>query len=137
MNSTAIEREGFCLIWGDRDCWPFVRILIVTVVLLSAAPCLLGWTLDTSRLFAMARQVLGVVSVLALISFPLAELYLLIFAVPLYIIGVLNDWFYDASRWVCRAFFGIRSGTILALCGLLGECLFFNGLAYLLRSIFL
>lgn len=56
---------------------------------------------------------------------------------PLYIVGVLNDCFYSASRWVCRAIFGLSSTPLLALGGLCGEILLFCGLAYLLGRIFL
>ncbi len=135
MNDTAIGREDSWFSWGDRDCWPFVRILIVATVLLSAAHCRLGWKLDTSRLLAMPGQVLGVLSILAMISFALAELYLLLFAIPLYVLGVLNDWFYDLSWGLCRVLLRMRPGPLLALAGLSGEIALFGGLGLLIRRL--
>lgn len=136
MTETMAEGQT-CLAWGDRDCWPFVRILIVAAALLSAGHFGLGWRIDLHYLLRVPGQVLGVLSVMAMISFVLAELYLLLFAVPLYVLGVLNDWAYSSSRWACRAVFRLRSAWLLALGGLLGEILLFSGLAYLVRRVLL
>jgi hypothetical protein len=133
MEYAMVEREDSWLTWGDRDCWPFARIVIVGAVLGAAAHHCLGWRIDARRLMALPGQVLGVLSMAAMISFVLAELYLLLFAIPVYVIGVLNDWFYDASRWLGWTVFRLRSTVILALAGVCGEILFFGGAIYLLR----
>ena len=130
------NQELSWLSWGERDCWPFARILIVTFVLGAAAHRFVGWAIDVRHLLGLPRQMLGVLSILALISFALAELYLLVFAIPLYVVGVLNDWFYCVSRWVCQGAFRIRSAPLLALGGLCGEIILFGVAALLLQRVF-
>lgn len=127
-------QESPRLTWGERDCWPFVRILIVAFILGAAAHHFTGWTIDARHLLGLPRQMLGVLAVLAMISFALAEIYLLLFAIPIYAVGVLNDWFYWASRWVCRTAFGIRSAFLLALFGVCGEIALFGLSFYLLKA---
>lgn len=122
---------------GGRDWWPFTRLLITATALGAGAHFLLGWELQPRMLFALPPQILGVLSILAMLSFVLADLYLLLLLVPLYVLAVLNDWFYAASKWACRAVLGPRPGPVLATGGLLGETLLFGGLAYLLRCLFL
>lgn len=43
-----------------------------------------------NRLLAMPGEVLGVAAILAMLSFALAELYLLVFALPIYIGGAMT-----------------------------------------------
>lgn len=117
------------------DWWPFTRLVITAAALGLAAHIFLGWQVRPREVLALPGQMLGVLSILAMISFVLADLYLLLFLGPLYIVGVLNDGFYAASRWACRAAFRLRSAWLLALGGLCGEILLFGGLAYLLRRI--
>lgn len=118
----------------ERDWWPTWRMLITACVLGAAAHLYLGWSIDLHHLLAMPGQILGVLSILAMISFVLAELYLLIFLIPIYILGVLNDWFYNATRWVCRTVFRIRSAPLLTLFGLCGEIALFGLSVYLLNT---
>lgn len=122
---------------GGVDWWPFTRLLITAAVLGLAAHIFLGWQPPLRQILTMPGQMLGVLSILAMISFVLADLYLLLFLGPLYIVGVLNDGFYAASRRACRAVFRLRSAWLLALGGLLGEILLFSGLAYLVRRVLL
>lgn len=122
---------------GGVDWWPFTRLLITASALAVAANLFLGWQMRPQDLLALAGQMLGVLSILAMISFALADLYLLLFLGPLYVVGVLNDGFYAASRWACRAVLRLRSSWLLALGGLLGEILLFSGLAYLVRRVLL
>ena len=121
---------------ADRDWWPFTRLLITAAVLGLAAHLYLGWTFRPQALLALSGQVLGVLAILTMFSFMLADLYLLAFLVPLYFVGVLNDWFYSASRWVCREVLGLNSSALLAAGGLLGEILMSIGLIYLVRRFF-
>ena len=133
MADTAMAQETFRITWGERDCWPFVRICIVAMVLGAAAHRFAGWTVDPRHLLALPRQMLGVLSLLAMISFAAAEAYLLVFAIPLYIVGILNDWFYAVSRWVCRRALGICSASVLTLLGVCGEAALFGLSIYLLK----
>ena len=136
MIDTSLDEESSWLTWGERDCWPFVRILIVAFVLGVTAHYFAGWTIDVPPLLGKPRQMLGILSILAMVSFVLAELYLLLFAIPLYILGVLNDWFYHASSWALRKVFRMHSTRSLAIAGLCGDIILFSGLAYLLRRVF-
>lgn len=63
---------------------------------------------------------------MSMISFVLADLYLLLLLGPLYLLGVLNDWFYAASHWTFRTIFRVRPGRTLALLSLGGEMLLFG-----------
>lgn len=119
------------------DWWPFTRIAITAAVLGAAAHIFLGWQPPLRQVLAMPAQMLGVLSILAMISFVLADLYLLLFLGPLYVVGVLNDWLYLASWHACRAILRLRPAWLLALGGLLGEILLFGGLAYMVRRILL
>lgn len=122
---------------ANRDWWPFSRLLITAAVLGSAAHFFLGWQVRPQALVSMGIQSFGVLSLLAMISFVLADLYLLLFLFPLLIVGVLNDWFYSASRWTCQVVLRLRAASLLAVGGLCGEILLFGGLAFLLRRFFL
>ncbi len=133
MAEATADQELSWFTWGERDCWPFVRILIVGAVLFGAGHSALGLKLDMHRLLRMPGQVLGVLSVMAMISFVLAELYLLLFAIPLYVLGVLNDWFYAIGQWVYRKALGETSSVMLAFVGVCGEVLLFGGLGLLIR----
>jgi hypothetical protein len=115
------------------DWWPFTRITITAAILGLAAHLFLGWQPPLRQLLAMPGQVLGIVSLAAMISFALADLYLLVFLVPLLIVGILNDWFYSASRWACRRVLRIKSGAVLTSIGLCGEIVLFAGFVYALR----
>jgi len=119
---------------GPVDWWPFTRIIVTAAALGLAAHVYLGWPLRPRELFALSGQILGVLSILAMISFVLADLYLLLFLVPLYVVGVLNDGFYNASRAACRGLLRLRSAPVLALGGLCGEVLLFGSLALLIRA---
>ena len=121
----------------DRDWWPFTRLLIATAALGLGAHFYLGWQVRPRELLALSGQMLGVLSLLAMISFVLADLYLLLFLGPLYVVGVLNDYFYLASWHACRMILRFRSAWLLAIGGLCGEVLLFGGLACLLRSLIL
>ena len=117
------------------DWWPFTRLLITAAVLGLAAHTFFGWSVEPRRLLSTPGQMLGVLSILAMISFILADLYLLAFLlVPLYVVGVLNDWFYLASRAACRVLLRLRSAPVLAVGGLCGEVLMFGSLALLIRA---
>lgn len=120
---------------SDVDWWPFTRITIAAAVLGLAAHLFLGWQPPLRQLLAMPGQILGVLSLMAMISFALADLYLLVFLIPLLIVGILNDWFYGASRWVCRVMLRIQSARVLAIGGLCGEVLLFLAAGLLLRRI--
>lgn len=119
------------------DWWPSTRIAITAAVLGTAAHVFLGWQPPLRQVLAMPGQVLGVLSILAMISFTLADLYLLLFLIPLYIVGVLNDWFYDLSRWLCRVVLRMASGPLLAFSGLCGEIALFGGLGVVIRWLLL
>lgn len=118
---------------GPVDWWPFTRIIVTAAALGLAAHVFLGWQVRPRELFALSGQILGVLSILAMISFVLADLYLLLFLGPLYVVGVLNDWFYLAPRWAVRVAFRCESRFALGLAGLCGEVLLFGGLGFLLR----
>lgn len=122
---------------GGRDWWPFTRMLITAAILGLLAHLFLGWQVRPRELFALSGQILGVLSLLAMISFVLADLYLLVFLLPLYAVGVLNDWFYDFSRWICLKVFRLTSTTLLAFGGLLGEIVLFGGTLYSLYRVLL
>jgi len=122
---------------SDRDWWPFTRMLITAAALGLGAHLYLGWQVRPRELLVLPGQMLGVLSILAMISFVLADLYLLLFLIPLYILAVLNDWTYGASWHACRAILRLRSARLLALGGLCGEIVLFGGLAYLLRRVLL
>ncbi len=121
---------------GGVDWWPFTRLVITSAVLGVAAHVFLGWQFRPRELLALSGQILGVLSILAMFSFVLADLYLLVFLIPLYVAGVLNDLTYGASWWACRVVFQLRSARLLAFGGLCGEILLFGGLACLLRVVF-
>lgn len=119
---------------GPVDWWPFTRLLITASVLAVAAHFFFGWQVRPQDAVSLSGQMLGVLSLLAMISFALADLYLLFFLLlPLYVLGVLNDWAYAGSRWSCRAIFQIRSSRLLAFGGLCGEILLLGALACLIR----
>jgi len=122
---------------GRIDWWPFTRLAITATALGAAAHTFLGWQPPLRQVLAMPGQTLGVLSILAMISFVLADLYLLLFLGPLYVVGVLNDWFYFASHCACRMVFRPKSAWLLALGGLCGEILLFGSLAYFLRRVLL
>lgn len=117
------------------DWRPFTRITSTVVVLGLAAHQFLGWQPPLRRLPARPGQILGVLSLMAMISFALADLYLLVFLVPLYVVGVLNDWFYDLSRWLCRVVLRMMPGPLLALSALCGEIVLFGGLEAVIRRL--
>ena len=118
---------------GEVDWWPFTRLLITAAVLALGAHAYFGWSVAPQRLLSVPGQMLGVLSILAMISFVLADLYLLLFLIPLYVVGVLNDWFYLAPRWTVRVTFRCESRFTLGIAGLCGEVLLFGGLGLLLR----
>lgn len=118
------------------DWWPFTRLAVTAAVLGLAAHLYVGWTPRPRELLALSGQVLGVLSILAMLSFVLADLYRLVFLIPLYVVAVLNDWTYLGSRKVCRVVLRLRSAPSLAWGGLAGEILLFGGLAYLLCRYF-
>lgn len=122
---------------ADRDWWPFTRLLITASVLTAAAHVWFGWTPDARHLLSVPSQMLGVLSLLAMISFVLADLYLLVFLAPLYGVAVLNDWFYGVGRWVGGHVFGVESKALLAVSGLVGEVLLFGALVLLVSSLVL
>ena len=82
------------------DWWPFTRLAITAAALGAAAHVFLGWQPPLRQALAMPGQMLGVLLILAMVSFVLADLYLLLFLGPLYAVGVLNDWF---SMKLCGA----------------------------------
>lgn len=121
---------------GGVDWWPFTRLLITAAVLGLAAHAFFGWSIEPRRMLSTPGQMLGVLSILAMISFILADLYLLAFLlIPLYVVGVLNDWFYLASRWIAGTIFQVKSARLLALIGLAGEVFLFGSLAWLARRL--
>jgi hypothetical protein len=110
----------------NRDWWPFTRITITAAALGLGAHFYLGWEVRPRELLTVPGQVFGVLSILAMISFVLADLYLLVFLIPLYFIALLNDYAYRFSRFVLRKVFGLRPGPSLALAGLTGEIFLFG-----------
>lgn len=108
------------------DWWPFIRLLITAAVLGLAAHAFVGWQPRPRELIALSGQMVGVLAILAMISFALADLYLLAFLlVPLYVLAVLNDWTYSASFWAGRTILRLRSQRSLAMAGLCGEIAIF------------
>lgn len=122
------DQDQFSLVLGERDYWPFVRILLVSGILA-------GLNVDAHSLIRLPARLIGVLAVLAMLSFAAAELYLFVLATPLYVIGVLNDCFYKISRWVCMSGFGMRSSPALAVGGLLGELFLSGGLVLAVRRL--
>lgn len=122
---------------GGIDWWPFTRLLITGAVLGLSAHYCLGWSPDLRALARLPGNVFEILSLAALISFALADLYLLLFLIPLYAIAVLNDWFYDSSRWLCRVVFRLRPSLVLNLAALCGEILSFGGLGLAVRQVIL
>lgn len=122
---------------GGIDWWPFTRFLITGAALGLSAHYYLGWRPDLHALARIPWNVFEILSLAALISFALAELYLLLFLIPLYALAVLNDWFYDSSRWLCRVIFRVRPLWVLNLAALCGEILSFGGLGLAVRQLLL
>ena len=121
---------------ADRDWWPFTRLVITAAAMGLVANWVVGWKPRPEAIAAAFAQVLGVLSILAMISFALADFYLLLILIPLYAVATLNDWFYAAGRWACRAALGPKPTPLLAVGGLCGEILLFGGLGYLLHRLF-
>lgn len=107
--------------------------MITAAVLGLASHVFLGWQVRPREALTLPGQMLGVLSILAMISFALADLYLLVLLVPLYAVAVLNDWTYSASRHACRAVLRLESAALLAFGGLCGEILLFGGILCLMR----
>lgn len=110
---------------GRVDWWPLTRMLITGAILGLAAHVLMGWQVRPQEILLLAGQMFGVLAILAMISFVLADLYLLVFLGPLYILAVANDWFYLASVRTGRTIFRLRSPLPLAIAGLCGEIALF------------
>lgn len=122
---------------GGIDWWPFTRLVITGAVLGLSAHYYLGWSPDLRALARLPWNVFEILSFAALISFALAELYLLLFLIPLYVVAVLNDWFYDASHWLGRVILRLRPSLLLNLAALCGEILSFGGLGLAVRQFLL
>ena len=118
---TPVREEGS----GGIDWWPFTRLLITGAVLGLGAHYYLGWKPDLRALAQLPWNVFEILSLAALISFALADLYLLLFLIPLYALAVLNDGFYDLSCWLLRRVLRMRSALGVRLLGLGGEILLF------------
>ncbi len=111
------------------DWWPLVRLLTVLSVFGAIAYFDLGWKVRATEALALPRRVFEVLSFLALLSYALAHLYLILLMFPLYAVVTLNDTFYDMSVWTLRTVFRMRSGRGLSLAGLCGEILLFGAAA--------
>lgn len=135
MESNMTDSGSSWLTMGGRDWWPFTRLITTAAVLGIGAHVFLGWEVQPRRLITLPGQMLGVLSILAMISFVLADLYLLLFLSPLYVVGVLNDWFYNFSHWTFRTIFRVRSSRTLALLGLIGEVALFGASIYSLHRL--
>lgn len=120
---------------ANRDWWPFTRMIITAAALGAGVHFYLDWQVQPGPLLALAGQMFGVMSILAMISFALADVYLLAFLLPLYALAVLNDWFYQAAVWSLRIALRLRDGPALSLGGLCGEILLFGAMAFLLVRI--
>lgn len=116
------------------DWWSLTRVAITAVVLAAAAHVLIGWQPPLRHLLGMPVRMIGIMSLLAMVSFALADLYLLAFLVALLVVGILNDWLYAASRCVFVWVFRPRSASIIALGGLCGEIIMFGCLAWAIRA---
>ncbi len=130
---SPVREEGS----GGIDWWPFTRLLVTGAVLGLSAHYYLGWSPDLRALARLPWNVFEILSFAALISFALADLYLLLFLIPLYALAVLNDWLYDFSYGACRVVFRLRHPALLALAGLCGEVGLFGTLAFLARGLLL
>ena len=122
---------------GGIDWWPFTRFLITGAVLGLSAHYYLGWRPDLRALARVPWNVFEILSLAALISFALADLYLLLFLIPLYALAVLNDWLYGFSYGGCLVVLRLRHPARLALAGLCGEVGLFGAIAFLARGLLL
>lgn len=119
--------------WNEWDWWPLARLLITASVLGITAHLLWGWTIPLRGLAGAPGKAFESFALFALASDVLAHLYLVALAFPLYAAVLLNDSFYDASRWVIEAAFRPHSKLFLDILGLGGEILLFGGLGILGR----
>jgi hypothetical protein len=119
------------------DWWPSSRLAITAAVLGLGAHFFLGWQPPIRYVLALPCQIFEVTGLLAMVSFALADLYLLLFLVPLLVLAVLNDWFFLGSRFAAEFIVGRRSALVLNLLGLGGEILLFGALGLALRRLFL
>ena len=104
------------------DFWPLTRLLLVIAALGLWAHWRFGWNLPT--LPQLERYAFGQVaafSLCAMLSSALARLYLAVLLFPLYVTVVLNDWFYEGSRFLLRLVSGLHSPRGEAGCALAGE----------------
>ena len=116
---------------GGIDWWPFTRFLITGTVLGLSVHYYLGWRPDLRAMARLPWNVFEILSLAALISFALADLYLLLFLIPLYALAVLNDWFYDLSCWLIRNVLGMQWWLGIQLLGLGGQIILFLAIAFL------
>lgn len=74
-----------------------------------------------------------ILAFIVMLSSGLAHICLVALMFPICGIILCNDGFYDATRWVLRVAFRIRSERLLAVLGLCGEILLFVIAAQWLR----
>jgi len=121
-----------CTQW---NLWPLTRLLIVLATLGLWAHWRFDWR--PPALPQVGEFVLGQIAVFflcSLVSSILGQLYLLVLTFPLLAAIVLNDWFYEGSRWLLRLISGPRPPRLEAGLALAGELGLFVGLS---RSIVL
>ena len=116
--------------------WPLTRLLIVAAALTLQAHLMFGWDLQSGAILAFPGQILKTLFFLTLLSTTLACLYALLFLAPLLIVGWLNIWIYDGSRWLFRMVLRPGSDRLLAGFSLCSEvALFVWGFFLLQRSV--
>lgn len=119
------------------DWWPLVRLLTVLSVFGAIAYFDFGWKVSATEVLGLPRRVFEVLSFLALLSFGLAHLYLILLMFPLYATVTLNDTFYNLTVWIFRLIFRVQSSWALALLGLGGEIALFGAILLLVRHLLL
>ncbi|MFA6093667.1 MAG: hypothetical protein WCU88_08930 [Elusimicrobiota bacterium] len=129
MENQTTCRTGSC--WNP---WPLIRLLSAVAVI----GLWLHWRFDC-RLPTLREcgstglALFEVMSLCALFSFALAHVFLVVLNFPFYAIVVLNDWFYEGSRWVFRLLMGPSSPRLTAGLSLAGELGLFLGTCRLIE----
>jgi hypothetical protein len=121
----------------DIDWWPSSRLAITATVLGLGAHLVLGWQPPVQNILALPGQLFGMTWLLAMVSFAVSEIYLLVLLIPLWIVAILNEWLYQCSRSVARMLLGGCPTVVLNLLGLGGEILLFFALEVVARRFLL
>ena len=119
--------------WSRYACWnlwPALRLLLVLAALGVWAHRSLGLHLPSPHMWGEISGGLTILFVVcALLSLPLARLYLVVLCFPLYAAVVLNCLFYDGPRLMARQLVGRRSPCLEVILGFASELGLFMSVA--------